>query len=75
MFKIFITLLDTLKEKELNPEQLQHIEYYIQHLELEKNPFFSHDLSQQKITKFKKHLRKKFGSVFKNQYKTWVFSS
>ncbi len=56
----FIRILNTLKEKELTPEQIEGIESYIKYLELEKIPSFSNEMYIQKLRKFKKYLKTKF---------------
>jgi len=67
-FKKFIAVLSNLKEKELTQEQLNAIESYIQYLELDKIPSYSNDLFEQKLSKFKKHLKTKLRFVPKNCY-------
>ena len=47
-FEKFIGILHKLKEKDLNPEQMEGIESYIQYLELEKIPSFSNEMFKQK---------------------------
>jgi len=71
-FKNFIQILNTLKEKDLNPQQTEGIESYIKYLELEKIPSFSNELFKQKLNKFKKYLKNKLGLVPNNYYTTWA---
>ena len=70
----FIALLKKLQEKDLTPGQLQGIESYIQYLELEKIPSFSNEMYKQKLSKFKKYLKRKLGFVPQNQYTIWTAS-
>lgn len=69
-FEKFIEILNKLKEKDLNPEQVERIESYIKYLELEKIPSFSNDLFKQKLVKFKKYLKGKLRFVPNNYYTT-----
>lgn len=62
-FEKFIDILNKLKDKELNPEQMEGIESYITYLELEKIPSFSNEMFKQKLVKFKKYLKKKLRFV------------
>ncbi len=73
-FEKFIELLQRLKEKDLNSEQIEGIESYIQYLELEKIPSFSNEMYKQKLVKFKKHLKNKLRFVPNNYYTTWAVS-
>lgn len=67
-FQKFINILTDLKSKDLTEKQLYIIESYIQYLELEKIPSYSHELYQQKLKKFKKHLTLKLQFVPNNYY-------
>lgn len=67
-FKTFINVLTNLKDKELNKEQLEAIESYLQYLELEKIPSYSNDLFKQKLSKFRKYLKTKLRFVPNNYY-------
>ncbi|NER15087.1 helix-turn-helix domain-containing protein [Leptobacterium flavescens] len=69
-FENFIALLQKLKEKDLNPQQIEAIESYIQYLELEKVPSFSNELFKQKLSKFGKYLKNKLHFVPNNYYTT-----
>lgn len=71
-FEKFIEILHKLKEKDLNPEQMEGIESYIHYLELEKIPSFSNEMFKQKLAKFKKYLRNKLHFVPSNHYTTWT---
>ena len=73
-FEKFIELLQKLKDKGLNPEQMEGIESYIQYLELEKIPSFSNEIFKQKLAKFKKYLKNKLRFVPNNYYTTWAVS-
>ena len=73
-FEKFIAILQSLKEKDLSPEQIDGIESYIQFLELEKIPSFSNEMFKQKLTKFKKYLKNKLHFVPNNYYTTWTAS-
>lgn len=73
-FEKFIQLLQKLKEKDLNPEQIEGIESYIQYLELEKIPSFSNDMFKQKLVKFKKYLKNKLRFIPNNYYTIWAVS-
>ncbi len=67
-FEKFIDLLNKLKEKKLNPEQLEGIESYIKYLELEKIPSFSNEMFKKKMVELKKHLKNKLRFVPNNHY-------
>ena len=73
-FEKFIEVLNNLKEKDLNPEQIEGIESYIKYLELEKIPSFSNEMFKQKLDKFKKYLKTKMRFVPNNYYTTWATS-
>jgi transcriptional regulator with XRE-family HTH domain len=73
-FQKFIEILSKLKEKDLNPEQIEGIESYIKYLELEKIPSFSNEMFKQKLVKFRKHLKNKLRFVPNNYYTTWASS-
>ncbi|NQY30800.1 MAG: helix-turn-helix transcriptional regulator [Flavobacteriaceae bacterium] len=73
-FEKFIELLHKLKDKGLNPEQMEGIESYIQYLELEKIPSFSNEIFKQKLATFKKYLKNKLRFVPNNYYTTWAVS-
>jgi transcriptional regulator with XRE-family HTH domain len=73
-FEKFIEILSKLKEKDLNPEQIEGIESYIKYLELEKIPSFSNDMFKQKLVKFRKYLKNKLRFVPNNYYTTWASS-
>jgi transcriptional regulator with XRE-family HTH domain len=73
-FEKFIEILSKLKEKDLNPEQIEGIESYIKYLELEKIPSFSNDMFKQKLIKFRKYLKNKLRFVPNNYYTTWASS-
>ncbi len=70
-FRKFIDVLEKLREKELNVEQLEAIESYLRYLELEKIPSFSNDIFRKKLTQFKKYLKNKLGFV-PNHYYTLI---
>ncbi len=70
----FISLLKRLKLKGLNLEQKEDIESYIQNLELEKIPSFNGELYKEKLSSFKKFLRKNMRFVPRNYYTTWACS-
>lgn len=70
----FVALLQSLREKDLSPEQIEGIESYLQYLELEKIPSFSHEMYQKKLGKFKKYLKNKLRFVPNNYYTTWTSS-
>lgn len=73
-FEKFIGILSKLKEKDLNPKQIEDIESYIKYLELEKIPSFSNDMFKQKLVKFRKYLKNKLRFVPNNYYTTWASS-
>ena len=73
-FEKFIELLQRLKEKDLNAEQIEGIESYLRYLELEKIPTFSNEIFHQKLTMFKRYLKNKLGLVPINQYSIWTAS-
>lgn len=73
-FEKFIEILSKLKEKDLNPKQIEGIESYIKYLELEKIPSFSNDMFKQKLVKFRKYLKNKLRFVPNNYYTTWASS-
>ena len=73
-FEKFIKIVSNLKEKELSPKQLEGIESYIKYLELEKIPSFSNEMFNQKLAKFRKHLKNKLRFVPNNYYTTWAIS-
>ncbi len=73
-FEKFIEILNNLKEKDLNTEQIEGIESYIKYLEHEKALSFSNEMFKQKLTKFKKHLKNKLLFVPTNYYTTFAFS-
>ncbi|MFT5216058.1 MAG: transcriptional regulator with XRE-family HTH domain [Glaciecola sp.] len=73
-FEKFIEVLNNLKEKDINPEQIEGIESYIKYLELEKIPSFSNEMFKQKLAKFKKYLKTKMRFVPNNYYTTWATS-
>ncbi len=73
-FENFIALLQNLKEKDLSPVQMAGIESYIQYLELEKIPSFSHEMFRQKLTEFRKYLKNKLRFVPNDYYTTWAAS-
>ncbi|QHI35061.1 hypothetical protein IMCC3317_04070 [Kordia antarctica] len=73
-FEKFISILSNLKEKELPQEQLTKIESYITYLELEKIPSFNNEIFKQKLTKFKRFLKKKLKLVPNNYYTTYAIS-
>ncbi len=73
-FEKFIEILSKLKEKDLNPKQVEGIESYIKYLELEKIPSFSNDMFKQKLIKFRKYLKNKLRFVPNNYYTTWASS-
>ena len=67
-FEKFIGILNNLKEKDLNSEQIDGIESYIKYLELEKIPSFSNEMFKQKLSKFKKYLKTKLRFVPNSYY-------
>lgn len=69
-FEKFIEILNKLKRKDLNSEQLEGIESYIKYLELEKIPSFSNEIFKEKLIKFKKYLKNKLRFVPSNHYTT-----
>lgn len=71
-FKKFISILTHLKEKDLDKQQLQIIESYIQYLELEKIPSYSNDLFKKKLSEFRKHLKTKLRFVPNNYFTNYV---
>lgn len=73
-FQKFISIFTELKNKDLTEKQLHTIESYIQYLELEKIPSYGHELFQQKLKKFRKHLKTKLQFLPDNYYKMIGFS-
>ncbi len=73
-FEKFITLLRRLKQKGLNSDQKEDIESYIQFLELEKIPSISNEMYKEKLSEFRRFLKKKMRFVPKNYYTTWACS-
>lgn len=67
-FEKFIGILNNLKEKDLNLEQIDGIESYIKYLELDKIPSFSNEMFKQKLSKFKKYLKTKLRFVPNRYY-------
>jgi len=67
-FNTFIDVLTNLKDKELNKEQLEAVESYLEYLELEKIPSYSNDLFKQKLGRFRKYLKTKLRFVPNNYY-------
>lgn len=67
-FEKFIATLENLKEKELSATQLDRIQNYITHLELEKIPSFNNELYKQKLKKFRTFLSTKLRFVPTNYY-------
>jgi transcriptional regulator with XRE-family HTH domain len=73
-FEKFIDLLQKLKEKDLNSEQMEGVESYLHYLELEKIPSFSNEMFKLKLVKFKKYLKNKVRLVPNNYYTTLAVS-
>ena len=73
-FKRFINTLTELKEKELNPKQLEAIESYLEYLELEKIPSFNNELFKKKLIQFKKYLKNKLRFLPSNFYRFWAIN-
>lgn len=73
-FEKFIKLLQKLKEKDLNTEQMEGIESYLRYLELEKIPSFSNEVYKKKLAKFKRYLKNNLGFVPENIYTSWIAS-
>jgi len=67
-FEKFIAVLDYLKEKDLNQNQLDGIADYLKYLDLEKIPSFSNNLFKEKLKKFKSFLSTKLRFVPTNYY-------
>ncbi len=68
VFERFISVLENLKEKDLNERQLDNINSYIEYLELEKIPSFSNEVFKQKLKKFRTFLNTKLRFVPTNHY-------
>ncbi|MDC7998027.1 helix-turn-helix domain-containing protein [Gilvibacter sediminis] len=73
-FEKFISLLENLKDKDLNSQQQEAIDSYLRYLELEKIPSISNEVYKQKFTKFKKFLKSKLRFVPEKYYTTMGFS-
>lgn len=74
VFNKFIELLQKLKEKDLNTEQMESIVSYIKYLELDKIPSFNNEIFKHKLAKLKKHLKNKLRFVPNNYYTTRIAS-
>ncbi|MFD2566773.1 helix-turn-helix domain-containing protein [Pseudotenacibaculum haliotis] len=67
-FERFIGILTKLREKNLDPEQIEGIERYLEYLELEKIPSFNNEIFKRKLNLFKKYLKNKLRFVPANYY-------
>ncbi len=71
-FERFIGILTRLREKNLDPEQIEGIERYLEYLELEKIPSFNNEIFKRKLNLFKKYLKNKLRFVPANYYTTLI---